>query len=165
MSFPYANEASVSVSHFGITGASLTVTEILGTLPLPGFMVGRPVDVTGMEVAIAISLNGATTHAGQAIASGASTTVFKPYDGGTSASAATGNNLLVNLATNLEFSNSVTGGWTAHQAKKNSPTSTTDLDADDWVNLDVAANAAAAGGAAEIVMGAFFLYGVPGSIA
>ncbi len=160
MSFPYANEESISVTHFGITGASLTVTETIGTLPLPGFMVGRPVDVSGMEVAIAIALNGATTHVGQSIASGTTTTVFKPYDGGTSASAASDNNELFAVT---DFSNSLAGGWTAHQARKAVGTSTTDLDADDWVNLDVAANAAAGAGAAEIVMNAFFVYGVPGA--
>jgi hypothetical protein len=41
-------------------------------------------------------------------------------------------------------------------------TSTTDLDADDWVNLNVAANLDTSAGLGIIVCQAEFIYGVPG---
>lgn len=157
MSFPYANENTKSVTLMGVASEA-TTTAMLKALAYPGFQVGRPVDVSGMEIAIAIALAAATTAA-NSIASGTTTVVFKPYDGGTSASAATDNNELMAVT---DFSNSVTGGWTAHESKKAVGTSTTDLDADDFVNLDVAANISGAAGVGAVVMSAHFVYGVPG---
>ena len=161
MSFPYANEKTAETEVFNIDIAGATSHASLISAEYPVFMVGRPVDVSGMEVAIGVILAAAT--AGQAgIASGTTTVVFKPYDGGTSASAASDNNELFAVT---DFSNSITGGWTTHQARKAVGTSTTDLDADDWVNLDVAANLSTSGGVGSAILAAFFIYGVPGTIA
>ena len=157
MSFPYANEHSASVTLFGVASEA-TTSPMLKALAYPGFEVPRAVDVSGMELAVAIGSAAATTAA-NSIASGTTTVVVKPYDGATSASAATDNNELFAVT---DFSNSLTGGWTAHQGRKAVGTSTTDLDADDWVNIDVAANISGAAGIGELIVAAFFLYGVPG---
>ena len=158
MSFPYMNEDSVSVTLVDLGG---TATPQLGLLPqaFPAFEMARPMDVSGMELAIAVG-HDASTGVTKSIASGTTTVVFKPYDGGTSATNATGTN---NLFAVTDFSNSITGGWTVHQARKAVGTSTTDLDADDWVNLDVAANLSGTGGFGEVVMSAYFIYGTPGA--
>lgn len=156
MAFPYMNEMSVSATLLDVGEATTPVSEILsGEYPL--FEVPRTVDVSGMELAVAIQVAPSTGLA-QSIASGTTTVVLKPYDGGTSASAASDNNELFNVN---DFSNSITGGWTAHQARKAVGTSTTDLDADDWVNMDVAANLTTAAGFGQMLVSAFFLYGVP----
>ena len=134
MTFPYANEFSATVTLMDV-GNAATAALALPPQAFPAIMFGRPMDVTGMEVAIAVG-HDAATGVTKSIASGTTTVVFKPYDGGTSATNATGTNPLFAVT---DFSNSVTGGWTVHQARKAVGTSTTDLDADDFIMLDVAA--------------------------
>ena len=161
MGFPYGNVKGISVTLMGVASEA-TTTAMLKALAYPGFRVNRPVDVTGMEIAIADALAAATTAA-NSLVSAASTVVLKPYDGATSGSAATDNNELFGTG---DFSNSLTGGWTAHGSVRAVGTSTTDLDADDWVNLDVAANISGAGGFGEVVMqGDFIDNAIPSAIA
>lgn len=157
MSFPYANAMSISATLSDVVATTSPVL-LLRSGEYPLWAVPRAVDVSGMDLAIADVLDGSTAGT-QAIASAASTVVLKPYDGGTSASAASDNNELFAVG---DFSNSITGGWTAHAAIRAVGTSTTDLDADDWVNLDVAANISGTGGFGEVIVQAFFVYGVPG---
>lgn len=160
MSFPYANEHSQSVFWVDDPAGSATgVQELRAGLILPGFMMGRPMDVSGSEIAIAV-VKAAGSGVVQAIASGTTTVVVKPYDGGTSATNATGTN---NLFAVTDFSNSVTGSWTVHQSRKAVGTTTTDLDADDWIMLDIAANLTTSAGIGALLMATFFVYGVPGA--
>lgn len=159
MSFPYSNEHQGEALVLDLDIGGATTHAALKSAEYPVFMVGRPVDVSGMEIAVAIVLAAGTAGA-VGIASGTTTVVLKPYDGGTSASAASDNNELFAVT---DFSNSITGGWTAHQARKAVGTSTTDLDADDWVNLDVAANLTTVAGLGSVILASFFVYGVPGS--
>ena len=156
MAFPYANEHSVSATLLDVGEGTTPVSEIISA-EFALFQVPRSVDVSGMELAVGVNVAPGTGLV-QSVASGTTTVVLKPYDGATSASAASDNNELFAVT---DFSNSLTGGWTAHQARKAVGTSTTDLDADDWVNMDVAANLTTTAGIGQMVVSAFFIYGVP----
>lgn len=162
MAYPYVNAAQVQgVVGFLQSGAS-AVGPISGEYPL--FQSSQPVDASGIEMAF-VNVMDATTAGTQAMATGASTVVLKPYDGATTGAAASDNNELFAVT---DFSNTNTGAnsWTAaHGVLKGTGTSATDLDADDWVNLDVAANLTGAGGFGNIGWSAFFVHGVPGAVA
>jgi hypothetical protein len=135
--------------------------QFVPTIQIPMFSTPGVVDVSGMEFAIALIMEGGSTFT-QTIASGASTVVLNFGDAGTAAAgAASGNHLL----SNDTFSNSVTGAWTIHGANMAVGTSTTDLDADDWVNLHVVANTSAVAGVGALTMKAAFVYGKPGALA
>ena len=162
MSLPVMNSHVVNtmVTLTGIGGGG-TAIPFLPTLQIPIFSTPGVVDVSGMEFAAAMVIEAATTLT-QDLASGASTVVLNFGDAGTAAAgAASGNHLL----SNDTFSNSVTGAWTIHGANMANGTSTTDLDADDWVNLHVVANTSAVGGFGAVTMKAAFVYGKPGAIA
>jgi hypothetical protein len=166
MSFPAAN-AHVVASSLGY-GRGNSDNNALGPafelVSHPLFQVPAVVDVSGMELAIATQLDG-LTGTGQTIASGTTTLLYKPHDGNTNAGGATGNN---NFFAATDFSNSATGtsSWTvAHGAMRAVGTSTTDLDADDWVNLDVAAALTGAIGHGAIAVSVAFIYGKPAAVA
>lgn len=163
MAFPTMNahHASTLLTNGRALGASLNKAEIL-SLSYPLFKVQAPVDVSGMELAIATHLDSNTTNV-QTIASGTTTVVYKPHDGATNAGGATDNNEIFAVT---DFSNSATGAasWTVVHGMMNAVgTSTTDLDADDWINLDIAVNTTGVGhGVVEI--SALFVLGVPGAV-
>lgn len=165
MSFPYYNAESLQGVMPGYMGSVSTVGVIAGEYPL--FRVSQVVDVSAMDMNI-VNVLDATTAGTQTMASGATTVVLNPYDGGTDAAnagTATGVN---NLFGNDDWSNSATGAnsWTTvHGARVQTGTSTTDLDKDDWVNLDVDVNITGAGGLGIIGYAAVFAYGKPGSVA
>ena len=62
-----------------------------------------------------------------------------------------------------DSSNTRAGGFTTHEAVSASPSGTTDLDADDWLNLNVVANATDIAGVVQVQ--AKFIHGIPGAIA
>lgn len=164
MSYPYTNAISIG----GVLPAPQGAVATCGLSPISGeyplFNVSSPVDASGLEFAI-VNIMDATTAGTQTMATGATTVVAKPYDGATTAAAASGNN---ELFAATDFSNTVTGAnsWTgAHAAAKHVGTSTTDLDADDWVNLDWAVVLTGTGGIGDTGWAAFFVHGVPGSVA
>lgn len=164
MAYPYTNGLNIAGTLPGLSmgGGASAVGPISGEYPL--FQVSSPVDSSGLEMAF-VSVLDATTAGTQVMATGTTTVVLKPYDGATTAAAASDNNELFAVT---DFSNSATGtnSWTgAHNATKALGTSTTDLDADDWVNLDVSANITGAGGLGHIGWSAFFVHGVPGAVA
>jgi hypothetical protein len=112
-----------------------------------------------LELAISLVTEAGTTET-QDLASGASTLELTFFDYGTTA---TGASTSV-LGGADAFSNTPTGGYTVHQGKKTDGTSTTDLDADDWVALGVVANATGVAFPGAIIAGAAFIYGIPGDI-
>lgn len=161
MSFPVMN-AQVNhslVTHVGIGGGGSALPFLSTGVYYPQFNVPAPVDVTGMELAVGLLAEAATT-VGQDMASGASTFEVTFFDMGTTATGGTTNVLGGADA----FSNTTAGGYTVHEARKTDGTSTTDLDADDWVSLGIIANATGAAGAGALQVGAAFIYGVPGDI-
>jgi hypothetical protein len=131
----------------------------------PLFSTPAIVDVSGMEFALGL-LQDATATADptvvlQSIASGASTVEILFGDGGTTATTDPGANYLTNAD---DFSNTVAGGYTAHGARVAAGTSTTDLDADDWVSLEAVANITGAAGIGAVVAKTAFIYGKPAAI-
>jgi hypothetical protein len=78
-------------------------------------------------------------------------------DAGTAASGAAA------IQSGDDFSNTRAGGFTTHEAVSASPSGTTDLDADDWLNLNVVANASNIAGVVQVQ--AKFIHGIPGAIA
>ena len=158
MSFPVMNAQVNHSQMIEVLGDSATAIPFLTVDKYhPQFNVPAPVDVTGMELAVALIYESATT-VGQTLASAATTFVMKFFDMGTTATGGTTNVLGGADA----FSNTTTGGYTVHEAKKTDGTSTTDLDADDWVTLGIIANATTIAG--SVHAGAAFIYGVPGDI-
>lgn len=169
MAYPYTNAMNAAGTLGDAPNTGSPTGFLAGGYPL--FQVSSPVDVTGLEFAIA-GQHAAGTALLAAQATAANTVHMYPYDGTTTASGVTGNNPIVAVASggsgNPGFSNANAGvnSWTGkHNATKYTGTSTTDLDADDWVNLDVGANVTGAGGFSEIAWTAFFVHGVPGAVA
>ena len=154
-----ANVVSTFVGDVGIGGADTPFMMLPTGNAYPLFSTPGVVDVTGMEFAIAMLAEAATTVT-QDLASGASTVELTFFDMGTTATKATTNP----LAGADAFSNTAAGGYTAHEAKKTAGTSTTDLDADDWINLGVIANATGVAGVGAVLAGVNFVYGKPGAI-
>ena len=163
MAFPTMNAMVASTEVYDIANNAATSHAFLPTLavfpiaPVPGV-----VDVSGMEMHVALVIGLGTATDGskvQTTASGASTVEIIFGDGGTTATADPGGALLEG---GEAFSNTVTGGFTLHQGFKGVGTSTTDLDADDWVSLQALANTTALVGA--VTAGFAFVYGKPGAI-
>ena len=129
MAFPSNNAMTqhTFLTHVGIGDAGSSHTFLSTGTYWPVANVPGVVDVTGMEFAIAMLAEAATT-VGQDLASGASTV-------------------------ELTFFDMETAG-----------TSTTDLDADDWINLGVIANATGVARVGAVLAGVNFVYGKPGAI-
>ena len=157
MALPVMNAHVVSTPVFDINNASATTHWHLSTAKdYALFAVAHAVDVSGMELAIQFSA-AANTLLTQTIASAASTLELVVVDAGTAASGAAA------IQSGDDFSNTRTGGFTTHQAMSASPSGTTDLDADDWLNLNVVANATDIAGVVQVQ--AKFIHGIPAAIA
>lgn len=172
MSFPTMNAGVVSTEIMDLSNAAgsggipfLATARQIAIAPLPGV-----VDVSGMEFHMAINLTSATAPA-QTLASAGSTVAFAFGDAGTTATGtASGNHLYIPATTQVGADGSTlvgmfnarTNGYTVHEGVKSTGTSTTDLDADDWVSLHMIANAT--GLAGMITTGFAFVYGKPGQI-
>ena len=157
MALPVMNAHVVSTPVFDINNASPTTQWQLSTAKDSAlFAVAHAVDVSGMELAIQFSA-AANTLLTQTIASAASTLELVVVDAGTAASGAAA------IQSGDDFSNTRAGGFTTHEAVSASPSGTTDLDADDWLNLNVVANETNIAGVVQVQ--AKFIHGIPGAIA
>ena len=157
MALPIMNAHVVSTSVFDINNSSATTEWQLSTAKdYALFAVPHAVDVSGMELAIQFSA-AANTLLTQTIASAASTLELVVVAAGTAASGA------VAIQSGDDFSNTRAGGFTTHEAVSASPSGTTDLDADDWLNMNVVANASDIAGVVHFQ--AKFIYGIPAAIA
>ena len=162
MSFAVMNAFVVSSQVFDIDDNGGTTSPSLATVQqYPIFCAPGVIDVSGMEFHMAIHRGVATaTVVAQAMASAASTVSVVYGDAGTTATGDAGANIMVG---GPQFSNgAVDGGWQAHQAVKAAGTTTTDLDADEWISLQAIENATGLLGAVQA--GAAFIYGKPGAI-
>ena len=158
MSLPVMN------SHVVSTMVSLIEEDhpfLATVVQIPIFSTPGVVDVSGMEFAVAMVAEAATTET-QDIASADGTLKFQFGDTGTTATGTASGNHLLNAT---DLTNSRDGGWGVHEAVMAVGTSTTDLDADDWVTLHTVANATGVGGAGAVTVRAHFVYGKPGAIA
>ena len=157
MALPVMNAHVVSTPVFDINNSSATTHWHLSTAKdYALFAVPHAVDVSGMELAIQFSA-AANTLLTQTIASAASTLELVVVDAGTAASGAAA------IQSGDDFSNTRAGGFTTHEAVSASPSGTTDLDADDWLNLNVVANATNIAGVVQVQ--AKFIHGIPAAIA
>ena len=160
LGFPVINAhvQALQLTNVGIGGGGTALMFLPTAIQYPLFSTPGVVDVSGMELAVALHGTAATTPA-QTTGSAASTVELVFADAGTTATADGGD---APLHDGDKFSNTRAGGWTTHEAVMANATSTTDLDADDWVSLEVVANATALVG--QIGVKAAFIYGKPGAI-
>lgn len=164
MGFPIMNAHSQMTFLTGRVDSATTDPDAHLFLPTgnvyPLFASPAVIDVTGMEFALALTGEAATTQAAD-LASGASTWEIAFLDMGSTATGGTTNV----LGGADGFSNTRTGGYTVHEGISGVlGTSTTDIDADDWTVLQVVANATGAVGVGSIVAGVNFIHGKPGGI-
>ena len=168
MSFPAMNAQVVSTEVFDMTGPTaegahpfLATASQYPLLCVPGV-----VDVTGIEFHLALVRTAATVIGQQTLGSADNTLRFAFGDTGTTATGTASGNHLYHAATTESdlggLSNARTGGFDSHEGAKAAGTSTTDLDADDWVTLHIVANATQVAGAVQTGMS--FVYGKPGAI-
>ena len=159
MSLPIMNAHVVSTSVFDFVDANSTgIWELSTAKNYAMFAVPHAVDVSGMELAI-VNIQGPNTLLTQVIASAASTMELVVVDAGTANSGA------VAIQSGDDFSNTRDGGWLQHQAVVASPSGTTDLDANDWLGLNIVANATGTTGIGVLQIQASFVHGIPGGIA
>ena len=137
MSFPY--NASVSSNQYNRDTPTADQRYQLVTVP-------SPVDVSSMEC---------ESHVVDGLAAATGEITLGVEDGG-----ATGTG-----TTDLDTPVGGTGGWTADTPKAHTMSTTaSDLDADDWVNVDYN-EAGTPGSTGGIGFNVNFVYGVPGGIA
>lgn len=168
MSFPYMNAQSLSQTFGGIKEAAATTIPFLATgqhnmAQMPGV-----IDVSGMEFAFSLMFTSATGAPARFLITAASTAVFVMADGGPTGDATGGAGLFAGSGAAGLWSNSLNDGGLGSTASPNQPldaagSSSTDLDADDWLNLRVIANATGLVGIASVH--ANYIYGKPGGIA
>ena len=163
MAFPSMNAMvqNTFLSHMQSATTTSTFPFLKAGTYFPVLNVPAVVDVTGMEFSLSVVAEAATTVA-QDIAGGAASTVFNVrfFDMGQTATGATSNQLVDGEA----FCATVSGGYTVHEAKSDTGTSTTDLDASDWVTLGVIANTADNTGVGAVMTQVSFVYGKPGAV-
>lgn len=158
MGFPSNNANSVSRLVSRGTVSTLTgITEMLATGQYNLFSVPAVVDVSGMEFSVGASIDGSSGTPGLAAQTASSQTVAF-HDGGGSGDNSTTQRLFD--PTNLTS----TTAWTAKVPRDQAGTSSTDLDADDWVNFLVSVNPTTIVGAAAFDVTVNYVYGKPGAI-
>ena len=158
MAFP-SNNAEIAGRLFGnVANNAVTTHAFLLTGQHNWFSTPAVIDVSGMEIAMSIEQEAATTITRTTAGGAASTAVFTLSDGGASGDA-TGAAVLVS---GDSFSNSITGAFPINYPIDATGTSTTDLDADDWVNFRAIANATGLVGTMSVT--AAYVYGKPGAL-
>jgi hypothetical protein len=157
MSFPYMNAQSVSrtVSR-GVAATTTGIAASIPTGPYNLFSVPGTVDVSAMEMSIGViadSISGSTILA---IQTGSPLTVS--FSDGANCGANTTVSLLVAAIGNTvaAFADTIPQDMAG--------TSTTDLDADDWVNFHVTANPTTIPGVGVYGVNVNYIYGKPGAI-
>jgi hypothetical protein len=161
MAFPSMN--AQSISRLIISSEVATATGIFERI-LTGqagnlFSVPAVVDVSGMEFSVAILMDsGSGTKGIEASTHNDSRLEVTFEDGG-----ASGDNATV---AQLFSASTLTGtvAWTAYVPRDKAGTSSTDLDADDWVNFLVASNATTVPGIGMAEVAVSYIYGKPGVI-
>jgi hypothetical protein len=155
MAFPIMNAQSITKTIAHLTTATTThhgaklITDPINVMSVPGV-----IDVSGMEFSIGLwrdSISGSVTL--QAATGGSQVTVTLS-DGGASGDA---KSILATAISN-------TAAFVAAVPKDTTGTSTTDLDADDWVNFHVTAQPTTVSGISAAHLALSYLYGKPGAI-
>jgi hypothetical protein len=155
MSFPSMNAKSVAV--LVTTPATGVAIGAVATGPHNMFSVPAPVDVSGMEWSLSVVVDSVSGVLGL----GASTVTASSLqvtlaDGGPTGDATVTAILATDITSTVAFVDTVPRDVTG--------TSTTDLDADDWVNLQITNQPTTVPGAGMIHVNTNYIYGVPGAI-
>jgi len=152
-----------SVSRLVLSSTAASATGLLERI-LTGqtgnlFSVPAVVDVSGMEFSVAILMDsGSGTKGIEASTADTSRLEVTFEDGGASGDNATAG--LLFSASSL----SSTVAWVAYVPRDAGGTSTTDLDADDWVNFLIATNATTVPGVGAAEVAVAYIFGKPGVI-
>ena len=159
MAFPTQNANSVALWLQRATVATTTgVVEavIVGQHSL--FSLPGVVDVSGMEFSVGVLADAISGTPGKgADATDASLTAIAFSDGGPS-----GDGSVAELYAATSFTTSV--AFAVNVSRDSSGTSTTDLDADDWVNFYLKTIPTTVAGIAQYNVEASYIYGKPGAI-
>jgi hypothetical protein len=155
MTFPAMNAKTVSSVWFPGTATSGTIAFALATGPMNAFSVPAVVDVSGMEFSICMvadSITGASLLEAQT----GSTLGLAFSDGGPTGDNTTVTVLFSALTNTVAFDDTV--------PRDVSGSSTTDLDADDWVNFHITAQTTTVAKAGVVRGVVSYLYGKPAAI-
>lgn len=160
MAFPTMNAKTIAGWIQGATVASTTdITEALITGQHNMFSLPGAVDVSGMEFSVGVLADALSGTPGKAAdATDASLTAISFSDGGPSGDATT----VAELYAATSFTTSV--AFAANVPRDATGSSTTDLDANDWVNLYIKTKPTTVAGIAAYNIEASYVYGKPGSI-
>ena len=159
MAFPTQNANSIALWLQRATVATTTgVVEavIVGQHSL--FSLPGVVDVSGMEFSVGVLADAISGTPGKdADATDGSLTAIAFSDGGQ-----TGATTVAELYAATSFTTSV--AFAVNVSRDSSGTSTTDLDADDWVNFYLKTKPTTVAGIAQYNVEASYIYGKPGAI-
>jgi hypothetical protein len=157
MSFPYMNSMQQSRLFWSPASASADPHLQMQSGQYNFASVPGVVDVSAMEFSIAVEWDATIANA-RGLVTGASVAELGASDGGPTGDATTVSALFADLT------NAVTARWLANVPVDVAGTSTTDLDADDWVNIHVntAVSGTTGAGAADYSMS--YIYGKPAGI-
>lgn len=166
MAFPYLNAHTFSQSIGNLSQVANTTTPFLATGLHNMAQLPDVVDVSGMEFAFALQSTAITGAPARFLVTAVSTAAFVMADGGQCGSG--GAVLFSATSAGVNPWSNTNDGSLGSAASPNQPrdaagTSTTDLDADDWLNLKVVVNALGLVGIVNLT--ASYIYGKPGSIA
>ena len=160
MSFPSANAHSYTRWIQRLTSATTTgVVETLANGQHNVFTTPGVIDVSGMEFNtyfVADAISGTGTKG--ADADDASLTAISFSDGGTGGDATPVAELFA------ASSNTTSVAWALNVPRDSAGTSTSDLDADDWVNFYQKTAPTTVSGMAAAALACNYIYGKPGSI-
>lgn len=169
MSFPYKNAHSLSQAFWDYKEAGPTSTILV--LPVGMYNMAQlpgVVDVSAMEFSFSLDQTSITGTPARFIGTLATTAVFVMADGGPTGDATAQAVLFAGSSDAAVWSSSIADGGLGNSVSPNQPldaqgTSTTDLDADDWLNFRVVQNATGLVGL--VIINANYIYGKPAAIA
>jgi hypothetical protein len=157
MSFPYMNANTAERLLWSPNSASADPHAQLQSGQYTFFSVPAVVDVSAMEFSVAVEWDATIANA-RGCVTGNAVLELNATDGGPTGDATTIAALFANL------SNSVAGRWVLNVPVDVAGTSTTDLDADDVVNIHVNTAVSGTTSAGAVDYAVAYIYGKPGGV-
>jgi hypothetical protein len=157
MSFPYMNASTAERLLWSPNSASADPHAQLQTGQFTFFSVPAVVDVSAMEFSIAVEWDATIANARGAV-TGAAVLELGASDGGATGDATTVAALFADLT------NTVSSRWVLNVPVDVAGTSTTDLDADDMVNIHVNTSVSGTTSAGAVDYAVAYIYGKPGGV-
>ena len=153
--FPYMNAKSVAQDIMGFTQSTIIANFTLASGQYNLFSVPGVVDVSAMEASVGARYSAGTTRGA---VTGAATIELNLTDGGPSGDATTVADLY------SVITNTVTSTLAINVPVDSAGTSTTDLDADDWVNFHALTGSTGTTAVGVASVAVAYLYGKPSGI-